>query len=208
MIIFLIYFYFCRFFQNDPINDYSKAITYEKASNLNHWAKLYGYDMKVMTEAPKQPHIKSEVLNEKLLAPDLRLASGLDTAINKAKNSLQELSFIPVPTFKDKIVLNPSLSSSGSGFGPGFLLTSMTSNGLTYANVIDGAPGVTQTIFLSLLNGSKLIEEASHFENADKSVFFFAKKTGTASDIAEALMASDMDNVNRLGMVSYKLLLE
>ena len=180
------------------MNDYSKAISYEKASSLNNWAKLYGYDMDVMIEAPKQPHVASKVANEDLLAPDLRLASGLDTAIHKAKHSLQELSFIPIPPFKDRIVLNPSLASSGSGFGPGFLLTSMASNGLTYANVVEGAPGVTQTIFLSVLNGTKLLDEVSYYENAKKSVFYFAKKTGTASDIAEALMSSDMDSVNRL----------
>ena len=58
--------------------------------------------------------------------------------------------------------------------------------------------GVTQTIFLSVLNGTKLLDDVSYYDNAKKSVFYFAKKTGTASDIAEALMSSDMDSVNRL----------
>ena len=190
--------YVYRFNRNDPVNDHTKAITYEQASNLNHWAKLYGYDLKHVIEAPQKPHVQCQVQNVDLLAPDLKLGSGLETAISNAQKSLYDLSFIPVPPFKDRLVLNPSLASSGSGFGPGFLLTSMASNGLTYANVIEGTPGVTQTIFLSLLNGSKLLDEMSFFDNADKSVFYFAKKTGTASDIAEALMASDMDNVNRL----------
>ena len=74
----------------------------------------------------------------------------------------------------------------------------MASNDLTYANVVDGAPGVVQTIFLSVLNGSKFLDEVSHLNSAQKSVYFFAKRTGTSSDIAEALMASDVDNVNRL----------
>ena len=74
----------------------------------------------------------------------------------------------------------------------------MASNGLTYANVVDGAPGVVQNIFLSVLNGSKFLHETSNIESATKSVYFFAKKTGTSSDIAEALMASDMEAVNRL----------
>ena len=95
-------------------------------------------------------------------------------------------------------MLNPSFAGSSSGFGNGFLLTPMASNGLTYANVVDGAPGVVQNIFLSVLNGSKFLHETSNIESATKSVYFFAKKTGTSSDIAEALMASDMEAVNRL----------
>ena len=97
-----------------------------------------------------------------------------------------------------RLVLNPSFAGSSSGFGNGFLLTPMASNGLTYANVVDGAPGVVQNIFLSVLNGSKFLHETSNIESATKSVYFFAKKTGTSSDIAEALMASDMEAVNRL----------
>ena len=49
-----------------------------------------------------------------------------------------------------------------------------------------------------MLNGTKLLDDVSYYDNAKKSVFYFAKKTGTASDIAEALMSSDMDSVNRL----------
>ena len=61
-----------------------------------------------------------------------------------------------------RLVLNPSFAGSSSGFGNGFLLTPMASNGLTYANVVDGAPGVVQNIFLSVLNGSKFLHETSN----------------------------------------------
>ena len=190
-----------RFKNNDPINDPSKAITFEEASSLNHWAGLFGLDMEAMMRTNDHPFAKpmdSELKNKALLAPDLQLASGLDTALEAAKRSLKQMSFVPVPRAKTRLLLNPSFAASTSGFGPGLLLTSMASNGLTYVNVIDGAPGVVQNIFLSLLNGTKLLSEISHVDSAKKAVYYFAKRTGTASDIAEALMSSDMDNVNRL----------
>ena len=179
-----------RFDLNDPINSGLK-ITYQTASDLNFWASLYGYDMDLMMGQQPQPE-------NSVVQPDLILASGLDEAVAKARNGLKTLSFVPLPKTKERLVLNSKLASKHSGFGQGFLLTSMTSNDLTYANVVDGAPGVVQTIFLSVLNGSKFLDEVSYLDSAQKSVYFFAKRTGTSSDIAEALMASDVDNVNRL----------
>ena len=181
-----------RFHKNNPIES-TPQITYSKASNLNTWASLYGYDMDTMmntTHRPPLPKQRDTFLNQ-------ALASGLDEAMQRAVHGLRKISFVPIPQAKEKLVLNPTFAGSSSGFGNGFLLTSMASNGLTYANVIDGAPGVVQNIFLSVLNGSKFLHETSHIKSAKKSVYFFAKKTGTSSDIAEALMASDMDNVNR-----------
>ena len=182
-----------RFHKNNPIES-TPQITYSKASNLNTWASLYGYDMDTMmntTHRPPLPKQRDTFLNQEL-------ASSLNEALQRAVHGLRKISFVPIPQAKEKLVLNPTFAGSSSGFGNGFLLTSMASNGLTYANVIDGAPGVVQNIFLSVLNGSKFLHETSHIKSAKKSVYFFAKKTGTSSDIAEALMASDMDNVNRL----------
>ena len=185
-----------RAFNNNPI-DLGKPITYEEASSLNFWAKLYGYDMDAMMNTTKQPPSQPE---DHLLANPVnqKLASGLDEALSQAKQALQEISLIPTPKAKERLVLNPSFASSSSGFGNGFLLTPMISNGVTYANVVEGAQGVVQNIFLSVLNGSKLLDEISYVKSAKQGVYYFAKKTGTSSDIAEALMSSDMDTVNRL----------
>ena len=180
-----------RFDLNDPINDLNEAMTYKKASDLNFWAGLYGYDMDLMMGDKSSEETT-------IVHPDLILASGLDEAVTKARNGLRTLSFVPLPKTKERLILNPTVASKHSGFGQGFLLTSMASNDLTYANVVDGAPGVVQTIFLSVLNGSKYLDEVSYLDSAQRSVYFFAKRTGTSSDIAEALMASDVDNVNRL----------
>jgi hypothetical protein len=191
-----------RFNRNDPINDHEAAITYAKVSDLNYWAKLYGYNMDtMMDDTPHQPMTRpkdSLLTNERLLSPDLRLASGLDEAIARARNSLRQMSFVSVPPFKERLILNPKLAASSSGFGTAFLLSTTASSGLSIANVVEGAPGVVQNIFSSLLNGSRLLEDISYLASAQKSAFFFAKKTGTASDVAEAFLSSDMDNVNRL----------
>ena len=164
-----------------------------KKKLLNFWAGLYGYDMDLMMGDTKSAAEETTVVQ-----PDLILASGLDEAVLKARKGLRTLSFVPLPQTKERLILNPTVASKHSGFGQGFLLTTMASNDLTYANVVDGAPGVVQTIFLSVLNGSKYLDEVSYLDSAQRSVYFFAKRTGTSSDIAEALMASDVDNVNRL----------
>ena len=192
-----------RFYNNDPVNRMDKLITYESASNLNHWAKLYGYDMdRIMLTGSNIVNPGRDVIDHFKIGDGQNrlLASGLDHALASAKKNIEEMSFVQKPDgSRDKrlLILNPSIASRSSAFGSGFLL-SVTSNSRSMANVIEGAPGVIQGIFSSLLNGSKALDDISYLDTSKKSVYYFAKRYGTASDVAEAFLSSDMDTVNRL----------
>lgn len=179
-----------RFFKNNPIN-IKEPLTYSQVSSLNFWASLYGYDIEAMMN---RPFIKIEEEKATNLV-DLNLASGLIEAMKRSQEILKEISFVPVPKFVERLKF-PTFASS-SGLCEGLLLTA-ANNHLVDANVIEGTKGVVQTIFLSVLNGTKFLDEISYINSAQKSYYYFAKRTGTSSDIAEALMSSDMDSVNRL----------
>ena len=86
-----------RFLKNNPI-EINSPITYAKASNLNTWASLYGYDMDTMmntTHRPPQPAQKDTLLNQEL-------ASGLNEAMQRAVSGLRKISFVPSPPTKER----------------------------------------------------------------------------------------------------------
>ncbi len=183
-----------RFKYNNPLNE--DMLTYAQVSSMTFWSKLYGYDISLIMPN----HVMTYQESQDSPPPrfiDFKLNSGLMQAMASGLDRLRQISFIELPQAKERLVFNSKLACE-STFNQGLLLTPQSENQLINANVIDGAVGVVPAIFLSVLNGTKYLDEISYINSAQQSVYFFAKRTGTSSDIAEALMASDVEAVNRL----------
>ena len=121
------------------------------------------------------------------MLPDLKLVSGLESTVDSARATLGLMSFVNHhnrPAGSQLIVLNRRFSGAPSSLGNGLLLSVLSNDfghhdpsaGLVVARAVKNVPGsVLQNVLESLVNGSQILLDLSHFQGSRQSVYYFHK---------------------------------
>ena len=174
-----------RFENNNPIRVNSEKTDFDSSSEA--WAKLYGYgldDILGSADDVQQTLIPQHRVSPTML-PDLKLVSGLEAAVESARATLGQMSFVNhnrPAAGGQLIVLNRRFSGAPSSLGNGLLLSVLAndhpdaSTGLVVARAVKNVQGsVLQNVLESLVNGSQILMDLSHVEGSRQSVYYFHK---------------------------------
>ena len=182
-----------RFMNNDPLRQSMENIY---MTSMLDWAKLYGFDMDKVFHASNNIHYYNlqlpthKVISESL-KPQHSVLSELDTLVDNAMTSVQDLRFIhsnPDVIDSRRVNLISRFSSQPSNFGAGFLL-SLLDNNKAVVFPVEVQNSVVQKIFESVLNNSLYLDLS--YSEQGKTVYYFVKPTMSQ-------FALDSDTTRRL----------